>query len=89
MPPFFAMLTAGMVASALARDGGQFKGRYQAIASCFKNYGKIRARRRLISSFRKQSDRDIFRKVLRTPRFEYFVKTFTGKLRDYVDDVLP
>jgi len=89
MPPFFAMLTAGMLASALARDGAQFRARYQAIASCFKNYGKIRARRRLVSGFRKQSDRDIFRKVLRTPRFEYFVKTFTGKLRDYIDDVLP
>jgi GT2 family glycosyltransferase len=89
LPSFFAMLSAGMVASAFARDGAQFRARWQAIAYCIRNYGKIRARRGLISSFRKQSDTAIFRKILRTPRFEYWVKTFTGKLRDYLDDELP
>jgi len=89
LPLFFAMLSAGMLASALVRDGGQFKARVQAFVYCIANYGRIRARRRLISSFRKQSDSEIFRKVLRTPRFEYFLKTFSGKLRDYVDDQLP
>ena len=88
LPLFFAMLAASLLASALKFQWARFAAHLGALTWCVSRYGKIRARRRLIKLLRRQSDRAIFEKVLRTPRLDYFVKTLTGKLSEYVDEVL-
>jgi GT2 family glycosyltransferase len=88
LPVFFLVLFASLIASALKLKWAQAAAHWQASKYCVLNYRKIRARRRLIRGFRRQSDREIFRKVLRTPRLEYFLKTFTGKLSEYEDELL-
>jgi hypothetical protein len=42
----------------------------------------------LIRSIRKISDKELFAKVMRNPRLDYFIKTFQGRLSDYADKVL-
>lgn len=89
LPFYFAMMFGSMAMSAVTFKKIQFLAHWGAFTHCFKNFGKIRARRRLVKSFRKASDREIFSKALRNPRLEYFVKTFTGKIGDYVDEEIP
>lgn len=86
LPFYFAMMFGSMAMSAVTFKKIQFLAHLGAFTHCFKNFGKIRARRRLVKSFRKASDREIFSKALRNPRLEYFIKTFTGKIGDYVDE---
>jgi GT2 family glycosyltransferase len=50
---------------------------------------RITKRRQLIRRIRKLSDKAIFEKCLRTPRPDYFMKTFRGDIGAYVDDDLP
>ena len=88
LPLFFAMLAASLLASALKFQWARFTAHLGALTWCVSRCGKIRARRRLIKLLRRQSDRAIFEKVLRTPRLDYFAKTLTGRLSEYVDEVL-
>lgn len=89
LPLFFATLVGSMIAAACTFKWSQVAAHGGAIAYCLTRYGKILKRRRLVKTIRRRSDREIFAKVLRTPRLDYFVKTFTGRLGDYVDDELP
>lgn len=86
---FFSMLCASLVASALRLRGGQFAAQAGALVYPLRHWGRIRSRRRLIAQIRRRTDREIFRKVLRTPRLEYFLKTFAGRLGRYEDGPLP
>jgi len=89
LPLFFGTILASLGASLLRGKWAVAKAHWGAITNCFRSFGKIRARRRLIKGFRKSSDREIFTQVRRTPRIEYFLKTFTGKLDQYEDIELP
>jgi len=88
LPPFFAVLCASMAASAIRLQGAKFAAHFGALTHCFTHYGKIRHRRSLVRSMRKQTDGEIFAKIMRTPRVEYFVKTLAGDLAHYVDEAL-
>jgi GT2 family glycosyltransferase len=89
LPLFFATLMGSMAAAACAFKWGQFAAHWTALSYCLTHYNKILKRRRLVKSIRRCSDQEIFAKVQRTPRLDYFVKTFTGQLGNYVDDELP
>jgi len=89
LPLFFSTLIASAFAAALTLKRAQLVAHLGAIAYSIAHYGKIMKRRRLIRKIRRQTDRAIFTKVLRTPRIEYFLKTLTGKLNQYKDDPLP
>src|SRR5579871_2158553 len=82
LPLYFTMMFGSLVMSAVTLKKVQFLAHWGAFTHCLKNFGQIRARRRLVKSFRRATDREIFAKALRNPRLEYFVKTFTGKLAD-------
>jgi hypothetical protein len=85
MPLFIGMLFCSTVVSALTFKKAQFLAHCRAFTYCLCNLRKIRARRALMRKIRKQSDSEIFAKVLRNPRWDYFLKTFQGRLRDYQD----
>lgn len=85
MPPFVALLLASMVAALFSGRRAIAKAHWDALAYNLKNPGKIRAQRRRNRAIRKLSDAEIFKKVLRTPRLDYFIKTFQGKLGEYAD----
>jgi GT2 family glycosyltransferase len=89
LPLFFAIMGASMLAAAVKLRRAQALAHWGALTHSLANYRKILARRRLIKRIRRSSDGEIFAKVLRTPRLEYFVKTFTGQLGTYVDDEVP
>jgi GT2 family glycosyltransferase len=89
LPFFFVMLVASMLAATAKLNGARCAAHWGAITHCIASYDKILARRRLIKSLRRQSDRAIFAKVLKTPRLDYFIKTLTGNLKNYLDEDLP
>jgi GT2 family glycosyltransferase len=88
LPLFFTFLFIGCGGSLLRLNWGQAAAHAEALRHCILRYPKIIARRRLVRQFRRRSDREIFRKVLRTPRLEYFLKTFTGALGNYEDEAI-
>jgi hypothetical protein len=85
MPFYFAVFMASMIAAFLTGRRAVAKAHWDALAYILRNLNEIRAQRCRIKAIRKQSDAEIFSKVLRTPRLDYFTKTFQGKLGDYVD----
>jgi GT2 family glycosyltransferase len=89
LPVFFGMLCASMLACGLRLKPAQLAAHWAAISYCVTHWAKIRARRRLVESLRRQPDRAVFDKVLRTPHLEYFIKTLTGQLGTYADENLP
>lgn len=42
----------------------------------------------MIRRIRKITDNELFSKVMRNPRLDYFIKTFQGRLGDYEDEIL-
>jgi len=88
LPWFFAVLGGSFLASVVRLRMRQAAAHCGAITHCLLNYGRIRARRRVISRLRRREDWEIFAKVLRTPRLDYFLKTFTGRLQDFSDEDL-
>lgn len=88
LPAFYAILAAVVLASALTLRWGTFTAAIGAIFWRWNQRKKIRLRRKLIKTIRQRSDKEIFKKVLRTPRLSYFAKTFTGNLGAYKDERL-
>lgn len=86
LPRFYAILAAVALASALTLRWGTFTAALGAVFWRWSKRQKIRSRRKLIKAMRQCPDHEVFRKVLRTPRLSYFVKTFTGKLGTYKDE---
>src|SRR5207249_3706698 len=75
VPIFFGMLLASALAAAVKLKSAQVMAHLGAISYCISHYGKILARRRLVKAIRRRSDREIFAKIMRTPRLDYFLKT--------------
>ena len=88
MPLYLAIFLASMAMHALTGKWALAAAHWRALAYNLGHLRKIRAQRRRIRAIRKKSDREIFARVLRNPRWDYFWKTFTGRLSEYVDDEL-
>jgi GT2 family glycosyltransferase len=85
MPLYFVIFMVSMMAAFLTGRRAVAKAHWDALAYNLRNLKKIRTQHRRIQAIRKQSDSAIFAKILRTPRLDYFVKTFQGKLGEYLD----
>ncbi len=85
MPLYLAIFLSSMTLSALIGRWPSAQSHWRALAYNLCNFKKIRQQRRRIRAIRKKSDREIFLKVLRNPRLEYFIKTFQGRLPEYED----
>jgi GT2 family glycosyltransferase len=88
MPLYFLCFFMSMAMAALTGKKIVFAAHWHTLSSNCRRFGKIRAQRELIRRIRKISDRELFAKVLRNPRLGYFIKTFQGRLNDYVDGSL-
>ena len=88
LPVFFGILLFRMLVFLFTLKPGPLAAHWGAFVYNLKGWKRIKIRRALIKSIRKRSDREIFAKVLRTPRIEYFVKTFQGRIGEYVDEEL-
>ena len=88
MPLYFLVYFASMVMAVLTDKRTVFAAHWHSLASTWRRLGKIRAQRELIRRIRKISDRELFAKVMRNPRLDYFIKTFQGRLSDYEDKIL-
>jgi hypothetical protein len=88
LPAFFGVLMFRMTAFLVTLNWAQLRAHWGAFAYNVHHWKRIRTRRQLIKNIRKTSDQEIFAKVLKTPRLQYFVKTFQGRIRDYEDEDL-
>jgi hypothetical protein len=85
MPLYLAVFLVSMVAAALVGREASAIAHFKALSYNLRHLPAIKSHRACIQALRKQSDHDIFMKAMRTPRLDYFVKTFTGRLADYAD----
>lgn len=85
LPVFFGVLLFRMLVFLLTFQRAPLAAHWGAFSHCAAHWGKIRARRRLIRQIRRKPDQEIFGKVLRTPRLDYFVKTFRGRIAEFED----
>ena len=87
MPLYFTMFLASMVVAALTGRWASAQSHWRALAYNLCSLKRIRRQRQRMKIIRKKSDHEIFAKVLRNPRLEYFIKTFQGRLGEYEDEV--
>lgn len=85
MPLYTGMFLCGWIGAILTRNRTVAAAHRHAALSCLKNLKNIRAQRRMIRAIRRVPDRMIFRRVLRTPGWDYFWKTFRGTIGTYRD----
>lgn len=85
MPMYFGLFLVSMVTAAVAGRRATSSAHWRALCYNVRNLGKIRKQRQRIQAIRKRTDTEIFAKALRNPRLEYFFKTFTNRLAEYVD----
>lgn len=85
MPLYFLVFFTSMALAALTGKRIVFAAHWHALASNWQRFGKIRAQRKLIGRIRMISDQTLFKKVMRSPRLDYFIKTFKGRLSEYED----
>jgi len=88
MPGYFLVFFASMAAAAVTGKKTVLGAHWRALAHNLGRIGKIRVQRRLVRRIRKTSDHQIFQKVMKTPRLEYFLKTFQGRLSEYKDTAM-
>jgi hypothetical protein len=88
MPGYFLVFFTSMTLAALTGKKIVFTAHCHALTSNWRRIGKIRAQRKMIRRIRKITDSELFAKVMRNPRLDYFIKTFQGRLGDYEDKVL-
>lgn len=88
LPLLVLVLTLRMCAFLFAFNFCAVKSHMTAIGEQFLGWRRIAERRNLIHRIRRVPDRVIFEKCLRNPRPDYFVKTFRGKIGEYVDTEL-
>ena len=89
LPGYAVLFLGGLVLGLLTGRFSLARSHWRTVCFCVKNLQKIRLQRRIISRIRVARDRDIFAKVMKTPRPSYFWKTFTGQLATYADSDLP
>jgi hypothetical protein len=85
MPLYLGIFVISMTSSVLTGKWIMAKAHWKALAYNLCNLKKIHAQRRRIRAIRKKSDREIFAKVLRNPGPGYLIKSFQGRLAEYVD----
>jgi len=85
MPLYFAVFLMAMTMALVTGRRATAAAHWKALTFNLRNLSRIRSQRARIQAIRRQPDRQIFAKVLRNPRLEYFTKTFTSRLADYVD----
>ncbi len=85
LPPYFLLFFASMTLAGLTGKRVVFQAHRHALVYNLRRLSKIRAQRRLVRQIRKKSDRQIFLKVMKNPRLEYYLKTFQSRLSEYVD----
>jgi GT2 family glycosyltransferase len=88
LPFYFAFYFTSGIASLLRSDWPLAQAHALGVWSNLKNARKIYHQRRAIRKIRKLSDRDLFSRILRNPRPDYFLKTFQGRIGDYSDGEL-
>src|SRR5262249_51962052 len=81
LPAFLGVLLFRMAVFLVTFNWGPLGAHCGAFVYNLRHWKRIKARRQLIKKIRKTGDREIFAKVLRTPRLEYFIKTFQGRIR--------
>src|SRR5260370_26940327 len=79
---YLAIFLSSMILSAVIGRWPSPLSHWRALAYNLCKFKKIRQQRRRIRDIRKKSDREIFLKILRNPRLEYFIKTFQGRLAE-------
>ena len=89
MPFYFLFFFASLAGTALWGKWPLLQAHLKALASTVKNVDKIRRQRSIIRRIRKLSDSDIFQRTMRTPRLDYFLKTFRGRIGEFEDDPPP
>lgn len=85
MPRYFAMFLASMTFAFLTGRWASAHSHWGALWHNVRGFGRIREQRRLVRQFRKKRDSEILPKILRNPRFSYYLKTFQGRLAEYED----
>jgi len=85
-PAFLGMHLAGLLAAIGLGRKDQMAAHWAALACPVLRFGKLIERRRLIRSIRRVPDRVLFRRFMRWPGWDYFRKTFAGKLAEYEDE---
>ena len=88
MPGYFLFFFASMALAVLTGKWTVFGAHWHALSFNWCRIGKIRTQRALIRRLRKINDQELFAKVMRNPRLDYFIKTFQGRLGDYEDGSL-
>lgn len=89
VPPYFLMLCLSLVAQVLRRDVGAVRAHLGALVVPYTERHRIRARRLSVAAFRKRSDAELWPIICRWPGWDYFWKTFQGRLADHSDPDFP
>ena len=85
MPLYFAIFFSSMVAALVSGRWPTAQAHWKALTYNIVRLRKIVAQRKVVRAIRKIPDKEIFKKVRRNPRLDYFVKTFQGQLAQYQD----
>lgn len=88
MPLFFSILILRLFVFLLTLRGRSMLSLGSALLYNLRSWERVARRRQLIRNIRTRTDAEIFRLVLLNPRFDYFIKTFTGKIGEYRDQDL-
>lgn len=86
MPFYFALFFGSLVAALATGKGSLARAHLKALSANFLHFNKLRKQRAAVHKIRKISDRELFLKIMRNPRWDYFVKTFQGRIKDYHDE---
>jgi len=85
MPGYFLLFFGSMILAALTGRKIVFEAHRHALVRNLHRLANIRSQRRLVRKIRRKSDHQIFLKVMKRPRLEYYLKTFQGRLSEYED----
>lgn len=86
MPFYFALFFASLGAAVVTGKSSLARAHLKALAANCRHLSKLRRQRAAIRRIRKISDRELFAKIMRNPGWDYFLKTFRGRIQDYQDN---
>jgi GT2 family glycosyltransferase len=85
LPLYGLVFFASMLAALVTLRGPLLVAQVHALGHFWRQRRAIRERRRLVRRIRVLSDQELFARVVRTPGFSYFWRSFTGTLSRYED----
>ena len=85
LPWYLLMFFASMSAALATGKTIVFKAHWHVLTHNLSRLRRIREQRRLVKRIRRCSDHQLFQKVMRNPRLDYFFKTFQNRLSEYED----